>query len=118
MKVIPASGLLTAIALLCVACPGPQPDPVTATRRTIADIRQACNAYKLDCGTPPTEALGIRALIDSTGTPQWRGPYMQGDLPRDAWGIEFRYRLIDGKPAIDSAGPDGKFGTPDDINGG
>jgi len=33
---------------------------------------------------------------------------------KDAWGKEFRYRLVEGKPAIDSSGPDGILGTDDD----
>lgn len=41
------------------------------------------------------------------------------DLPRfiDPWGISIRYEYIDGTafPIVTSAGPDMKFGTPDDV---
>ena len=54
-------------------------------------------------------------LLQGPGIKDWRGPYIEEEeLPADAWGRQFRYRVVDGKPIIDSAGPDGNFGTDDD----
>ena len=71
--------------------------------------------YKTDCGTLPPADNGIKALIDSPGTSEWQGPYLHGDVPLDAWGNKFRYRIVNGMPVIESSGPDGKPGTSDDI---
>jgi len=36
-------------------------------------------------------------------------------IPSDPWGRPYRYRLVDAFPVIESAGPDGAFGTADDL---
>lgn len=35
--------------------------------------------------------------------------------PPDPWGTKYRYRLVGGVPDLTSAGPDRRFGTPDDV---
>ena len=70
----------------------------------------------MDVGRYPTEQEGLQVLITNQ-LKNSKGPYMTAsDVPRDPWGQPYRYRLIDGKPCIDSSGPDRKFGTEDDVN--
>lgn len=93
---------------------GPRRPMLGATRATIANIHAALDVHKLDCGTYPAEDAGLKSLIEETGTPGWKGPYLK-HLPTDSWGKDFRYRVADGKPELRSAGPDMEFDTTDDI---
>lgn len=79
-----------------------------------ASIKMAVDQYKLDCGAYPAPAAGLRSLVANPRVARWNGPYLKR-LPTDPWGQDFRYSLDDGKPEIRSAGPDMKFGTPDDF---
>jgi general secretion pathway protein G len=90
---------------------------ISSTRSMIQSLKMACETFKLDTGQYPSEEQGLSALITDPGVPNWDGPYIRSRdnaLPTDAWGHVFRYRLVDGKPLIDSCGPDGIFGTQDD----
>ncbi|MEI6807704.1 MAG: type II secretion system protein GspG [bacterium] len=103
--------------MLVASCSGSRGNDAANTHRTIDGIMVACIAYKADCGVFPPEQPGLRALIDSPGTSAWQGPYLHGEIPGDAWGNAFKYSIVNGNPVIESAGPDGKFATPDDITG-
>jgi general secretion pathway protein G len=86
-------------------------------RATQIAIRTALDMYQVDTGVSPTESQGLKALLTDPGVDGWAGPYLESkdNLPSpDPWGNQFRYTLADGKPKIDSAGADGKFGTEDD----
>jgi general secretion pathway protein G len=69
---------------------------------------------------------GLSYLVSKPvgGYPHWNGPYLSGfgaDWNKDAWGMAFRYTLgMDTygryvSAELRSAGPDGVFGTSDDI---
>jgi Type II secretion system (T2SS), protein G len=73
-------------------------------------IETALSRYQAEHGHFPPLELNL----DDLATVRDGGPYMSGP-PRDAWGHPFRYTLVDGKPKVYSAGPDGVFGTKDDI---
>ena len=87
---------------------------ISSTRARIASIKTACDVFEVDTGQYPTEAQGLQALLVDPGVTNWQGPYLRGGIPTDAWGNDFRYRLVKGEPAIDSPGPDHLFGTADD----
>lgn len=55
----------------------------------------------------PSEEEGLPAIFCVQGSFK--------KVPMDPWGNPYRYRLINRKPMIDSAGRDGQFGTGDDI---
>jgi len=84
-------------------------------------ITVALDTYKGDIGTYPPEGSTLDALVTNAGVRGWAGPYIlncgTGDrLPKDAWGNDFKYSLTNGVPLVISAGPDGKFGTADDLS--
>ena len=86
---------------------------IRATRASISNVATAINLYEMDTGRFPPS---LQSLIQNDGAPNWNGPYIQGDLPRDAWGTPFEYRNAgDGTFKIISAGPDMQMGTSDDI---
>jgi len=78
-------------------------------------LAQAISDYKLDTKSFPSENDGFNALFINPGIDNWNGPYLLRKMPSDPWGTSFRYRLIDGKPVIDSAGPDKRYDTKDDL---
>jgi general secretion pathway protein G len=89
-------------------------------RAVFANLKTALDVFETDVGRYPTTAEGFDALLkNSTNDPNWRGPYLN-ERPIDKWGHPFLYRCpgIDDPTSFDitSAGPDGIFGTKDDIN--
>jgi general secretion pathway protein G len=99
------------------ASPSPDECRISAVRATQGALRTALDLYQVDTGSYPTESQGLGVLITNPGVENWRGPYIRskdGSLPPDPWGHAFRYRLTNGVSIIDSPGPDGAFGTPDD----
>lgn len=90
---------------------------INSTRAMIASLKTACDMFEVDTGLYPTEQQGLAALLVDPGVTNWQGPYIKSRdnaPPKDAWGKDFRYRVVEGQPAIDSSGPDGLFGTDDD----
>lgn len=82
-------------------------------RVQIAEVEQALDLYKLDVGRYPTEAEGLRALVERLGTVNgWNGPYLKKGLPSDPWNNPYQYKLVGrhGGPDIYSLGSDGKPG--------
>ncbi len=90
---------------------------VTAARTQINSFMTALGAYKLDTGTYPTTEQGLQALrVAPSGATQWRGPYMQGDIPMDPWGHAFVYKFPGehgDEPDIVCYGQDGQLGGED-----
>ena len=73
-------------------------------------IETALNNYEAEHGHYPP----LEFDLDELAVGREGGPYLSGPI-RDGWGRPFRYMLVDGKPKVYSAGPDGVFGTKDDI---
>ena len=92
---------------------------VTAAHTQIATFRTALNAFEVDNGFYPKGKSGLQDLVqqprDSTG---WRGPYLDGGIPKDPWGRDYIYESP-GKHNtsydIMSMGADGRVGGDDDI---
>ena len=87
-------------------------------RVQIAEVEQALDLYKLDVGRYPTEAEGMRALVERTGNVNgWNGPYLKKGLPSDPWNNPYQYKLAGrhGGPDIFSLGSDGKPGGDGDA---
>ena len=81
---------------------------------SITDILTGLHCFKKDTGRFPTMKEGLYALATNSGIIHWNGPYLRPVVP-DPWNTPFRYRLMNGDPVVDSAGPDKEFDTSDDI---
>ena len=94
---------------------------VTAAATQISTFKTALDAFEVDMGYYPKGRNGLADLIQQPRDgANWHGPYLQSDaVPKDPWGNDYLYECP-GKhnPSfydISSAGPDGRFGTDDDI---
>ena len=79
----------------------------------ISEIEQSLDLFKLDVGRYPTDAEGLRALVEKPATAQgWTAPYLKKGLPTDPWGAAYLYRNPgrNGGPDVFSLGADGKPG--------
>jgi type II secretion system protein G len=89
---------------------------VMQVKAHLANIAMALERYYLDEARYPTTEQGLRVLADKTSA---RGPYLATDVPKDPWGRDYLYRCPgtqDARPFdLKSLGPDGKEGTPDDV---
>ena len=80
-------------------------------RAQIDNFQTALGAYKLDTGNFPTTEQGLQALrVRPADVPQWNGPYLPKDVPKDPWGMDFQYRFpgehVPDEPEIISYGAD------------
>ncbi len=84
----------------------------TATMTSISTIKQAIETYKISTlrSTPP------KSLDDLCNGINDDEPLLDASSLRDAWGNEFDYKVEGKKYRIISAGPDGAFGTEDDLS--
>ena len=64
---------------------------VTTTQAQLSTLTKALHAYRLDMGQYPTTSEGLSALMTVSQDPRWRGPYLQGSIPQDAWNTAFQY---------------------------
>ncbi len=78
---------------------------IRAARASIAAISTAVDVYEVDTGRYPPN---LQALVQSDGSPNWRGPYIRGGLPVDPWGQEFQFSQSDSSYKVSSSGPPGK----------
>ena len=84
-------------------------------------FRLALYIFKSEVGRFPTTEEGLAALVlrpQGDGLASWK-PTMEAEL-LDPWGSRYSYRYppvesAAGFPEVFSAGPDGVFGTGDDI---
>lgn len=68
----------------------------TAARAQIDALSKAVQAYRIDMGRYPPNDTGLRSLVQPSGDPRWRGPYLntgaQAGIPADPWGTPYQYR--------------------------
>ncbi len=128
MSVIGAAGFLVAVIAFCttfVLLPRltERSDIVKRhnARGDIYSLALACHLFRLDCGRWPSEPKGLNELLQNPGTTNWRGPYMERPA-LDPWERPYRYSVNPNADSnssaaisIASAGPDGRFGTEDDV---
>jgi general secretion pathway protein G len=113
MMVVVILGILAAVVMPKIAGSGDKARRA-ATRASIKGIVVGVNMYRMEVGRLPQN---LKALIENDGASSWDGPYLEGGVPQDAWGLEFSYTPnSDGKSfTIKSAGPDNQMGTGDDL---
>jgi general secretion pathway protein G len=80
------------------------PHPRAKSERTklvIGNIESALKLYHARRGEFPASATGLEELVRAG---------ILNQLPKDAWGNDYHYELVDGVPAITSYGADGTLG--------
>ena len=88
---------------------------IATAKAQIQMFEQAIADYRLDVGKPPTQAQGLKALIEKPGdVKEWKGPYIKG-IPLDPWNNPYVYRNpgLKGEFDILSYGADGRAGGTD-----
>lgn len=61
-------------------------------RTQIEVLGTALDTYRLDVGQYPTSEQGLAALVTQPGdVPNWDGPYLRKDVPKDPWGNDYIY---------------------------
>ena len=123
LMVILILGLL--VALIVPQFTGTQKKAmIDTTDNQIKSMKSQLELFKMHCGRYPTTSEGLGALIkapdDEALKGKWSGPYLSVDqAPRDAWQKELKYESPGQFNAetydLSSSGPDGQFGTDDDI---
>lgn len=79
----------------------------------ISEIEQAVELFKLDVGRFPSNAEGLKALVERPGgVSGWNGPYLRKGLPADPWGNAYHYEAPGKRGAVDiyTYGADGTAG--------
>ena len=86
-------------------------------------IGNAIKTYKINAGRPPSTAQGLAALVSEpkSGPKPRRWVQVMKKVPTDPWGTPYRYTLLPSPEGewrweLKSAGPDGAFGSSDDIS--
>lgn len=89
-------------------------------RSQIEMLGAALDAFRLDVGRYPTTEEGLQALWtapnggSTSGSNNWRGPYLRKDVPLDPWKHPYSYRSpgVQSRGGYDllSYGADGKEG--------
>ena len=86
---------------------------VNAAKAAIGAISTAVDLYETDNGRLPDS---LQNLITKGSEPNWQGPYLRkAESLKDPWGNEFQYTRQGNVYSVVSAGPDGSFGTGDDV---
>jgi general secretion pathway protein G len=64
----------------------------SAAKAQIELLGAALDQFALDTGSYPTTSEGLNALITSSGSDNWDGPYLKKALPMDPWGKPYQYQ--------------------------
>jgi general secretion pathway protein G len=86
---------------------------VKVTRTQIVGLEHALDEYRLDTGHYPSTEQGLNALfVQPSDEPKWDGPYLKKQVPLDAWGNAYVYRMPGEHDEYDllSYGKDGQPG--------
>ena len=62
-------------------------------RAQLDGLQKALDQYRIDTGHFPNSQQGLAALNTApSGEPQWQGPYLSKQVPKDPWGRDYLYR--------------------------
>ncbi len=128
MEILIALAIISTLTVIV----GPRLTGHVDRSKTVATLSQAkqlkasLGMMQMDVGRYPTQEEGFRLLIEPMNAgPLWRGPYLDGGVPTDAWGQPFQYvpppaDNIYAAPRVYSLGADnapGGTGLNADIEG-
>jgi general secretion pathway protein G len=94
---------------------------ITAAKGNISELKGALDRYHIDNDQYPSTEDGLQALVTQpSDAPNWKGPYIEGQVPNDPWHNPFDYVAPDPNGnndyLITSYGADGAPGG-DGISG-
>lgn len=119
--VIGIIGLILGAAAAVIGT-GDKSAKITMTDTAVRGVETKLREYRLLGGVYPSQAQGLDALVTKPSIAPVPKRYTQlyEVVPPDAWGNQFKYVFPGSKdpskPEIISPGPDGAFGTDDDIS--
>jgi hypothetical protein len=87
---------------------------VVTTQARLSLLATAAELYCHVLGRYPESLQELRSFSRSRNDPA--DCRYDDEFILDAWDRTIRYRLVDGVPVIESAGPDGVTGTSDDLS--
>lgn len=111
LLVVVIIGMLAAVATVSIRGRMQQAQVSTA-KQSVSAIEMAVKMYEVDNGKYPAS---LQNLLTRGSEPNWNGPYLDKGLPKDPWGNDFQYNGSKDGFTVVSAGPDGSFGTEDDV---
>ena len=86
---------------------------IAAARAGVGAISTAIDLYETDNGKLPES---LQNLITKGSEPNWNGPYIRkAEGLKDPWGVEYQFTKQGNVYTVASAGPDGSFGSADDV---
>ena len=86
---------------------------IAAARAGVGAISTAIDLYETDNGKLPES---LQNLITKGSEPNWNGPYIRkAEGLKDPWGVEYQFTKQGNVYVVASAGPDGSFGSADDV---
>ncbi|WP_319937630.1 type II secretion system major pseudopilin GspG [Sphingomonas qomolangmaensis] len=128
VEMIVVLAIIALVAALIVPNVIGRPDEarVTVANTDIRTISAALKMYRLDNGSYPTTAQGLKALAEKPTTPpipsSWSSEGYLGQVPEDPWGNPYSYASpAPGGFALKSLGKDGQpggEGLDADLTGG
>lgn len=66
---------------------------VQIAKAQIESFEKALDQYRIDTGHYPDTGKGLIALFIQPSTePDWHGPYLNKDVPKDPWGVSYDYK--------------------------
>lgn len=92
----------------------------TAAQSQIATFGTALDAFEVDNGFYPKGKNGLADLVQQPrDLPNWKGPYLKGEIPMDPWGHPYVYECPGKRnPSsydVISMGLDGRLNSEDDV---
>ena len=92
---------------------------VTAAETEISALETALDVFEMDNGYFPKSGDLEALVVQPNNAPDWKGPYIKREVPKDPWGNDYLYeypgrRNVNGYD-LSSFGPDGRAGGDDDI---
>lgn len=97
-----------------------------STKTQVKQLKASLGLLHMDLGRYPTAEEGLKLLVEPLGADGlWKGPYLNGEIPKDAWGNDFQYEPSTSDnplkgPRVFSLGSDNKVGGEGlaaDVNG-
>ncbi|PYN96349.1 MAG: type II secretion system protein GspG [Candidatus Rokuibacteriota bacterium] len=83
-----------------------------AARAQIELLGAGLDQYRLDVGRYPDSGQGLDSLQRNPNAPNWNGPYLKKEVPKDPWGNPYKYRCCPGQRGEYDLWSEGGDGAP------